>query len=193
MKKHLSAKYKTLHEEEEALEIDYFTSNLFTCDYATDQTSTPKKSANDNSMFPIFSCSPPKDGRPLPSNVGDLVKDFINSFKSGMSSRLPKQLISYMLKVIILESDGLDFFKFVNADFLQSSLGAMETLLDNKRHNLIHFLSKCFQDSTPRLHLNKIPYGLLDYNIRSFAKGSTQNLGIKEHYALWLETMFVHF
>lgn len=110
-----------------------------------------------------------------------------------MSPRLRTQLISYLLKVTILESDGLDFFKFVNADFLQSSLSAMKTLFDNKKHNLIYFLSKCFQDSTPRLPLNKMPYGLLDYNIRFFAKGSTQNLGIEEHYVSWLETMFVHF
>lgn len=110
-----------------------------------------------------------------------------------MSPRLRTQLISYLLKVTILESDGLDFFKFVNADFLQSSLSAMKTLFNNKKHNLIYFLSKCFQDSTPRLPLNKMPYGLLDYNIRFFAKGSTQNLGIEEHYVSWLETMFVHF
>ena len=197
MTKHLSATYQTLHEAEEALEIDYFRStDSFTCDYATDQTSTPKQSTtapNDNSMSPIFSCSPSKDGRPLPSNVGDLVKDFIDSFKSEMSPRLRTQLISYLLKVFILESDGLDFFRFVNADFLQSSLSAMKTLFHSKKHNLIYFLSKCFQDPTPRLPLNQMPCGLLDYNIRFFAKGSTQNLGMEEHYASWLETMFVHF
>ena len=38
-----------------------------------------------------------------------------------------------------------------------------------------------------------MPYGLLDYNIRFFARGSTQNLGIEEHYASWLATMFSHF
>ena len=41
--------------------------------------------------------------------------------------------------------------------------------------------------------INKMPYGLLDYNIRFFAKGSRQNLGIEEHYASWLATMFSHF
>ena len=38
-----------------------------------------------------------------------------------------------------------------------------------------------------------MPYGLLDYNIRFVAKGSRQNLGFEEHYALWLMTMFSHF
>ena len=41
--------------------------------------------------------------------------------------------------------------------------------------------------------IKQMPYGLLDFNIRFFAKGSTQNLGIEEHYASWLATMFSHF
>ena len=41
--------------------------------------------------------------------------------------------------------------------------------------------------------INQMPYGLLDYNIRFFAKASNQNLGIEEHYASWLSTMFSHF
>ncbi|KAL9977062.1 hypothetical protein ACROYT_G014426 [Oculina patagonica] len=38
-----------------------------------------------------------------------------------------------------------------------------------------------------------MPYGLLDYDIRFLPKGSTQNLGMEEHDASWLDTMFVHF
>lgn len=41
--------------------------------------------------------------------------------------------------------------------------------------------------------LSQIPFGLLDYNIHFFAKGTTQMLGIEEHYVLWLATMFSHF
>ena len=41
--------------------------------------------------------------------------------------------------------------------------------------------------------LNQIPFGLLDYNIHFFAKGTTQMLGIEEHYVSWLATMFSHF
>ena len=195
MTKHLSVKYKTLSEAEEALQIDYFT-NSFAFDYGADHTSTPSKAADtvqENPLSPIFSCSPSKDARPLPSNVGDLVQDFIANFKAAMSPRLRTQLLTHLLKVTILESDGLEFFKFVNADFLQTSLSAMKTLFTNNKHNLIYYLSKCFQDSNPRLPVNQMPYGLLDYNIRFFAKGSTQNLGIEDHYASWLETMFSHF
>ena len=83
-------KYKTLSEAEEALQIDYFT-NSFAFDYGADHTSTPSKAADtvqENLLSPIFSCSPFKDARPLPSNVGDLVQDFIANFKAAMSPRL---------------------------------------------------------------------------------------------------------
>ena len=41
--------------------------------------------------------------------------------------------------------------------------------------------------------LNRMPYGLIDYNIRFFSSSSSQRLGLEEHYALWLETMIAHF
>lgn len=129
----------------------------------------------------------------MASNVGKLINDFIACFKSAISQRLQTQIISYFLKVTIIQSVGLDFYKYVNADFLPSRLSAMKTFFTNNKHNLIYYLSKCFQDSNPRMPINRMPYGLLDYNIQFFAKGSIQNLGIEDHYASWLETMFSHF
>lgn len=173
--------------------MDYFHS---TFDFIEDNKSTPQKSQYatlDESLSPIFSCSPSKDARPMANNVGDLVHDFILCFKSAMSQRLQTQIISYLLKMTIIQSDGMDFYNYVNVDFLPASLSAMKTLFTNSKHNLIYYLSKCFQDSNPRMPINRMPFGLLDYNIRFFAKGSTQNLGIEEHYASWLETMFSHF
>jgi len=38
-----------------------------------------------------------------------------------------------------------------------------------------------------------MPYGLFDYNICFFACNRTQKLGMEEHYASWLETMFSQF
>ena len=38
-----------------------------------------------------------------------------------------------------------------------------------------------------------MPYGLIDYNLRFFTSNKTRKLGMEEHYASWLETMFSHF
>jgi len=40
--------------------------------------------------------------------------------------------------------------------------------------------------------VNQMPFGLLDYNIRFFANGNTQMLGIEENYVSWLVTIFGH-
>lgn len=101
----------------------------------------------------------------MASNVGDLINYFIANFKSAISQRWQTQIISYFLKMTIIQSVGLNFYKYVNADFLPSTLSAMKTLFTNNKHNLIYYLSKCFQDSTPRMLMNRMPYGLLDYNI----------------------------
>ena len=92
-----------------------------------------------------------------------------------------------------MDSEGLDFYKFVNNDFLASSVTGMKTLFMNSKQNLIFYLSKCFEGPIPRMPINQMPCGLLDYNIRFFAKASTQNLGNEELYASWLATMFSHF
>ena len=127
---------------------------------------------------------------PKGSGVGDVVKEFLSCLKSSMSSRLKTQLLQHIFKLTIVESDGLDFFKFVSSDFLTSSLSAMKNLFSHKKHNLILDLSKCFEGATPRIPLHQMPYGLLDYNIRFFASYRTQKLGMESHYASWLETMF---
>ena len=70
--------------------------------------------------------------------VGDVVKEFISCFKSSVSSRLRTQLLQHIFKLSVVESDGLEFFKFVRIEFLTSSLSAMKTLFSHKKHNLIH-------------------------------------------------------
>ena len=113
---------------------------------------------------------PPPPPPPKGSGVGDVVKEFLSRFKSSMSSRLKTQLLQHIFKLTIVESDGLDFFKFVSSDFLTASLGAMKICFLEKKHNLILDLSKCFEGATPRMALHQMPYGLLDYNIRFFCK-----------------------
>ena len=41
--------------------------------------------------------------------------------------------------------------------------------------------------------LDRMPFGLIDYNIRFFASSKTQKLGMEKHYSSWLQTMFSQF
>ena len=176
------------------MQIDYLSSGF---DFGEGQpSSTPQRPTAPtayNPLSPIFQCSPFEDARPLASSVGDLIKEFISSFKSAMSPRLRSQLLNHLFKIAIIENEGHDFLQFVKTDFLVSSLSAIKTLFTHGKHNLIYGLSKCFEGEVPRMALNQMPFGLLDYNIRFFAKGNTQMLGIEEHYVSWLVTMFSHF
>ena len=63
----------------------------------------------------------PKCAQPMTSSVGDLVQEFILNLKNCMSHRLRRQFLDHLLKIIV-DSKGLDFYKFVNKDFLSSSL-----------------------------------------------------------------------
>ena len=98
-----------------------------------------------------------------------------------------------MFKLTLVDDGGLEFFKFVKDDFLPLSVRAMETLYKEGKHNLVYHLSKCFESPAPRMDLNRMPYGLIDYNVRFFSSNKTQKLGMEEHYASWLETMFSQF
>jgi len=185
-------KFKSLSEAEEALNIDYVLesgNSEGTCD----NTQPPRLIPEDVSS-PIFSCSLSKYTQPPQSRtVDDVVKEFLSFFKSSMLMRLKSQILNHFFKVTLVEDGGLEFFKFVNRDFLLSSVKAMETLYKGGKHNLIYTLSKCFEGPTPRIDLNRMPYGLLDYNIRFFACSRTQKLGMEEHYTSWLKTMFSQF
>ena len=114
-----------------------------------------------------------------------------------MSSRLKKQLIQYLYKLYVVEVGGMELFKYIETDFLDLSLNAMQTLFEERKNNLVHSISKCFErresGTETRLPLKRMPFGLIDYNLRFFAADFTQKLGVQEHYAQWMETMFSHF
>ena len=80
-----------------------------------------------------------------------------------------------------MESGGhaLYFLQFVKTDFSISSLSAMKSLFTNGKHNWIYDFSKCFEGPIPRMPINQMPYGLLDYNICFFAKEALKTLALK--------------
>ena len=170
----MSHQFATLSEAEEALQVDYINNDIPPDFGAVHQTSSPQRPATaipDNTLSPNFLCSITKCVQPLTSSVGDLVQEFILNFKNCMSCRLCTQPLDHLLKITIVDSKGLDFYKFVNKDFLSSSLSGMKKLFMNSKQNLIFYLSEYFEGPSPRMPINQMPYGLLNYNIHFFAEG----------------------
>ena len=73
----------------------------------------------------------------------------------------------------------------------------MQTLFEERKNNLVHSISKCFERrescTETSLPLKRMPFGLIVYNLCFFAADCTQKLGVEEHYAQWMETMFSYF
>ena len=131
----MAKEFKTLSEVEEALQIVYVRSSVAfeeSSVFEERARSTPQKTVlvDDACLSPIFSCSPSKGAE---QSVGDVVRQFLMYFKSSLSSRLRTQLLQHIFKLSVLQDHGNDFFKSVNSDFLNVSLGAMKTLFTEQK------------------------------------------------------------
>ena len=197
--KYLAKHHSTLTEAEDALGIDYVLETSNDTNFVDHISSTPKQFPQTNvgeSLSPIFSCSPQK--KASISNIGDLVKNLVFAFQNTMTKRLKMQLLRYLYKQIVIESGGTELATFVRPNFLDVSLDAMKTLQTGKKENLVYGLSICFKrkdndESETRMPLQRMPFGLVDYNIKYFSSHSSQKLKMEDHYAKWLETMYAHF
>ena len=189
--KHLAKEYPTLTEAEERLCIDYvLESTHLHVDENIPVTVTPNKNPCVlDGLSPIFDASPFKQPSNSSESLGDIINNFITTFKCMSSSRLKKQLVKYLYKLFVIEFAGMPLFQFVQPDFLELSLNAMRTLFEEGKQNLVHSISKCFErrenegcNLETRMPLNRMPFGLIDYNLRFFAFSYTQKLGVEEHY-----------
>ena len=195
----MAKKYNTLTEAEEKLNIDYISSTLDLRSTTDQLSSTPQQTAViDDPLSPVFQSSPSLiEKKSIRGLVGDVVQDFLKCFKGPMSSRLKVQVLQYLFKLTVVEFGNVDYFEFMHPDFLNICMRATKTLYQEKKHNLILKLCKCFDRTDPesptRMPLDRMPFGLIDYNIRFFASNHTEKIGYEEHYGLWLDTMFAQF
>ena len=188
-------KFATLSDAEEFYNIDYVTSATNSKDFVSNSTPAKQTTSEINEcLSPIFSCSPQKAAK---VSLGNTVQNFISSFQNTMSERIRKQLLQHLFKHLVVSSGGNSFYSFVQHDFLDKSLSAMRVLYDEGKHNLVYHISKCFNREHEKaetwMPIDRMPFGLIDYNVRFFSSSSSQKLGIEKHYALWLETMLAHF
>ena len=198
--KHLSKQFVTLCDAEEFYKIDYVISTNDQNLSSPSMPSTPPGQELPNvisgaQFSPIFSCTGHRRAKTGTLTLGDTVKNFIDSFKNKMTWRLKKQVLNCLFQDYVTDYGGVNFFSFVKHDFIDVSLSAMKTLFDEGKHNLLHCMSGCFQradsQQETRMPLDRMPFGLIDYNLCFFSSNSSQKLGIEEHYSSWLETMFV--
>ena len=191
--KHLSKEFMSLSDAEESLEIDYVCGTSNPCVPASSTPCHP--TVIDEPLSPMLKSAEKTQGSTKADSVGYIVKEFLTCFKS-MSSRLKKQVLNYLLRIDIIDQGGFEFFDFVHQDFLPISLNAMLTLFHEGKHNIVYNLCECLQkdsNATKRMPLDRMPYGLIDYNIRFYASPQTRQIRCEEHYASWMETMFAHF
>lgn len=110
-----------------------------------------------------------------------------------MTSKMRRDVLEHIFKMVVIESGDNEFYKFVSDNFLSTCINAMKTLFDAKKANLILKLCKYFESRNPHMPLDRMPFGLLDYNIKFFSSTSSVNLQMESHYASWLETVFAQF
>ena len=191
----MTKKYPTLSDAEEAFDIDYIVHEDKNVSGKSPITPSNTMVINDN-LSPIFKTSLEKSSLSSRS-VGGIVQEFITTFMHTMSHRLKKQLVHYLYKLLVIELGGMPLYQFVQEDFLDVSLSAMNTLFKENKKNLVYSLSRCFErrgtELDTRMPLHRMPFGLTDYNLRVFSANNTQKIGIEDHYVQWLETMFAHF
>lgn len=212
MLKYLSKEFPTLSQAEEHFEVDYFSEdpliNISSEPTSCSPIATPKSAnrfgsnADLDSLSPLF-FSPHGKGNGERSNmtVGDVIVEVCTLFRR-MSLRLKRQLVTYLFRQLLRSTvSDVGFLKFLGKNFLDISVQAMQKLYCAGKNNLVYLLSQCFQapEDQPNsatatsLPLDRMPFGLLDYNIHFFAADTTVRLGTEPHYARWLETMYAHF
>lgn len=185
--KHLKKAYPSLCDAEDAYGVDYFEMPV------TSTPQTPKNSQRqDQPLSPIFGHSPSVKSH-LDGNVciGDIVVKLILMFKTAMTKRMQLQLITYLLKVFIESTYGLNFLHFIHDDIMETVISGVNTLFCNGKKNLLYIFSKILSED--KLKLDRMPFGLIDYNLRFFHAESAVKLEMEYHYAVWQETMLAHF
>lgn len=188
MTKHLKKAYPSLSDAEDAYGVDYFEMPPVT---STPQT--PKNSKRqDQPLSPVFDHSPSIKSQ-LEGNVciGDIVLKLVLLFKTAMTKRMQLQLITYLLKVFIENTYGLSFLLFIHGDIIQTVISGVYTLYCNNKKNLLYIFSKILSED--KLKFDRMPFGLIDYNLRFFHAESAVKLEMEHHYAVWQETMLAHF
>ena len=80
---------------------------------------------------------------------------------------------------------------FFNGDCLDQITRFILTLYKAGKENIIYQFANVIAEK--KMDMERIPFGLIDYNFCFFNAKNTVKLKMEDHYAMWQETMFGHF
>lgn len=130
-------------------------------------------------------------------NHGDTIAKVIKLL-TLMTSRMRGDLIQNLFwQFMFLELDH-DFRAFIPSDFIKLCCKGIDVLHSNGKENVLYYLARGLgmsrkDGSGPRLPIDKMPFGLLSYNIRYFAMDTVNNISSDPHFVEWETTMFSNF
>ena len=101
------------------------------------------------------------------------------------------QLVSHLFELMIEQHHGLEVFHFIHVECLEKMTKGILTLHSAGKENILYQLANVIAEK--RMDKERMPFGLIDYNIRFFNAANAVKMKMEEHYALWQETMFAHF
>ncbi|CAB4023758.1 Hypothetical predicted protein, partial [Paramuricea clavata] len=142
--KNLGEECGTLSDAEKDCEIDYVHDSVGS---AIPVPSSPAAVFNfSDNLSPIFKESPCKGSAGNnPGTLGDIVQNIITAFKSVACPKIKGTIIELFIKAFLLSLEAcMALYQFVQADFLDKSLNAMKTLLQEGK-NLLYGMSWCFE------------------------------------------------
>ena len=184
--KHLKGQF-TLSEAEEHYGVNYFQSK-------PPVQATMPQSPQMQEMFtlsPLFRASPSVNRLRSESPLGEVIRRFISLFKGQMSNKIQLQLVSHLFKLMIEQHHGLEVLHFTHVECLEKMTKGILTRHSAGKENILYQLANGFAEK--RMEMERMPFGLIDYNIRFFNAENAVEIKMEEHYALWQETMFAHF
>ncbi len=128
---------------------------------------------------------------------GDTITDIVNSMVN-MSGKLRTDLIQSLLVYYMQIEFGYQYTAFIPSDFVELCCKAFKELLDSGKDNIVYHLAKGLgtkrtDGSGPRLPTDRMPFGLLSYNIRYFSSDSVNNLKADPDFIEWETTMYANF
>ena len=143
------------------------------------------------SLSPLFRASPSVKRLRNESPLGEVIPRFISLFKGQMSNKMQMQLVSHLFKLMIEQYHGLEVLHFIHGDCLEKVTKGILTLHSAGKENILYQLANIIAEK--KMDMERMPFGLIDYNIRFFNAASAVKIKMEEHYAVWQETMFAHF
>ena len=196
----IKKEYKTLSEAEEDLGINYFeeglpaTPNSSSCTPSTPVSSQQSKMSIP--LSPVFSHSPYQPSKNHTCH-GDVIFS-IMKLLSSMTNKLRTQLIQHLFLHFLSLQCHDDYKTFVPLDFLNLCCKSFNVLRENGKDNILYHLAKGLgtprEDGTgPRLPIHRMPFGLLNYNIRYFSSETVNKLKADPDYIQLEATMYANF